>query len=128
MSCRSQSRCCTQKTYHDKFAPPLVRRLKDVIRSILLQLIEKTRELKSALDCANDQIRSLSNRVKKLEPENERLRSVERDYGRLQRYFGCERTDEIINTVTTQEITEKQTQRLHQPQRQTSHSRNNFAR
>ena len=31
------------KTYHDKYAFPLVRRLKNVIRSILLQFIEKNK-------------------------------------------------------------------------------------
>ena len=97
------------KTYHDKFASPLVRRLKDVIRSILLQFIEKTRELKSALDRANNQIRSLSDRIKRLEPENERLRSVERDYSRLREYLGKDRSDEIINEVRAREVAERST-------------------
>ena len=112
------------KTYHDKFASPLVKRLKNVIRSILLQFIEKTQELRSLLDRANEQIRSLSDRVKKLEPENERLRVIERDYSRVRRYLGKEHTDEIINKVKTQEIIEKQ----QQPQKQIKHNRNSYAR
>ena len=95
------------KTYHFNIAVPLVRKLKDVIRSILLQFIEKTRELKSMLDRANNQIWCLSDRIKKLEPENERLHGIERDYNRVRRYIGGERTDEIIDEVITQEIAEK---------------------
>jgi len=101
------------KTYHDKHAVPVVRKLKDVIRSILLQFIEKTQELKSMLDRANDQIRSLYAQVKKLEPENERLRGVEKDYSRLRRHLGGERADEIVNEVKAKEakeIAERQSQ------------------
>jgi len=116
------------KTYHDKFAVPLVRRLKDAIRSILLQFIEKTQELRAMLDRANNQIRDLTSRVNKLEPENERLRGVERDYYRIRRHLGNERTDEIVNAAKVQEITERQEQQHIQPQRQIRHSRNSNAR
>ena len=98
------------KTYHDKYAVPLVRRLKDAIRSILLQFIEKTQELKSMLDRANNQIRDLTSKMNRLEPENERLRGVERDYGRLRRHLGSERTDEIISEVKSLEIAERQSE------------------
>jgi len=84
------------KTYHDKHAAPLVKRLKNVIRSILLQFFEKTQELKSMLDRANNQIRDLTGRINKLEPENERLRGIERDYSRLRRHLGDDRIIEVI--------------------------------
>ena len=63
------------KTYHERFAVPLVRRLKDVIRSIPLELFERTRDLKLALDRTSKQMMGLSERISKLEPEteNERL-------------------------------------------------------
>ena len=114
------------KTYHDKYAIPIVRRLKDVIRSILLQFIERTQELKSMLDRANNQIRDLTGRVNRLEPENERLLDVERDYGRIRRHLGGARTDEIINDVKAQEVVEQQPQ-LRQQQR-IRRERNNYAR
>jgi Fe2+ transport system protein B len=114
------------KAYHDKHAAPLVRRLKNAIRSILLQFIEKTQELRTMLDRANNQIRDLTGRVNKLEPENERLRDVEQDYARIRRHFGSERTDEIINMIKEQEVAEKQI--LQQPQREVRRSRNSFAR
>ena len=84
------------KTYHDKHAVPLVRRLKDVIRSILLQFIEKTQELKTMLDRANNQIRDLTGRVNRLEPENERLRGIEQDYNCVRRVLGNEHVDVMI--------------------------------
>ncbi|MCL2165272.1 MAG: hypothetical protein FWH55_13015, partial [Oscillospiraceae bacterium] len=95
-------------------------------RSILLQFIEKTQELRAMLDRANNQIRDLTGRVNSLEPENERLRGVECDYGRLRRHLGSERTDGIINTVKAQEIAEQQAQQ--RAQREIRHSRNVYAR
>ena len=99
------------KTYHEKHAAPLVRKLKSVIRSILLQFIEKTNELSAALDRTTKQAWALSERVSRLEPENERLRGVERDYGRLCRGLGAERVDEIIGAVKEQEAAERQFRR-----------------
>jgi len=95
------------KTYHDKFAVPLVRRLKDVIRSILLQFIEKIQELRSMLDRANSQIRDLTGRVNRLEPENERLRGVERDYNRISRYLGHGHVEKMIDEIKAQEVAER---------------------
>jgi hypothetical protein len=70
------------KSYHEKIAAPLVGKLKDAIRSILLQYFEKTNDMKSRLNRANNQIWNLSDQLKKLEPENERLRGAEKDHGR----------------------------------------------
>jgi hypothetical protein len=105
------------KTYHDKFALPLVRKLKNAIRSILLQFIEKMQELKSALERANTQIRSLSDRLQKLEPENERLRGVERDYSRVRRTLGAERMDELVIAAKAQETAEKEREIVARKQR-----------
>jgi len=95
------------KTYHDKFALPLVCRLKNVIRSILLKFIEKTRELQSALDRANTKIQTLSERISRLEPENGRLLGVECDYIRLRRVLGGDRVDELVNMAKELEIEER---------------------
>jgi len=59
------------------------------------------------LERANSQIRDLTGRVNRIEPENARLRSVELDYGRLRRHFANERTDEILCDVKAQEIEER---------------------
>jgi len=117
------------KTYHERFAVPLVRELKDVIRSILLQYFEKTKELKARLERANNQIWNLSNRIEKLEPENERLRGVEQDYGRVRWHLGGERADKMIAEVKAQEIAEKQAQQQHyQSKQRIKRERNHYAR
>ena len=96
------------KTYREKYAIPLVRKLKDVIRSILLQYIEKTKELRSALDRANNRIRDMYREITKLEPENERLRGVERDYSRVRRVLGGEHVDELVSVAIEHEAAEKE--------------------
>jgi len=91
-----------------------------------LQFIEKTNELKTMLERANNQIRDLTGRVNRLEPENERLRSIERDYNRIRLHLGGERADEVISLVKVQEIAEQQAQQ--QAQREIRRSRNSFVR
>lgn len=93
----------TVKTYYEKIALPLVGKLKDAIRSILVQYFSKTRDLKVALEQANGQAQSLAKRLEKLEPENKRLRAVEKDYGRLRQGLGDSRANEIIFAIVTQE-------------------------
>ncbi|MCL2250030.1 MAG: plasmid recombination protein [Oscillospiraceae bacterium] len=92
------------KTYYETVAFPLVRKLKNVIRSILLQFAEKTRDLNNALSRANGQIANLSARLSKLEPEHKRLQSVERDYDRVRRVLGDERVNVALRTAKVQEL------------------------
>ena len=91
------------KTYHDKFALPLVRSLKNAIRSILLHFFKKIRKLVTSLDSANEKVRYLTENLKTVGSENVRLREVERDYRRLRRHLGGETTDDIIREVKEQE-------------------------
>jgi len=92
------------KSYREKVAAPLVQKLKNVICSILSQFFEKTRELMTELDRANSQIRSLYKRLEISEAKGERLQGIEKDYNRLRRFLGGNKTDEIIGEVKTQEI------------------------
>ncbi len=95
------------KSYREKVAEPLVQKLKVVICSILSQFFEKTRELMMELDRANSQIRSLYKRLEISEAKGERLQGIEKNYNRLRRFLGGERTDEIISEVMGQEIADK---------------------
>lgn len=95
------------KSYREKVTEPLVQKLKVVIRSILSQFFEKTRELMMELDRANSQIRSLYKRLEKSEAKGERLQGIEKDYNRLRRFLGGDRTDEIISEIKVQEIADK---------------------
>jgi len=97
----------TAKGYREKVAAPLVQKLKNVIRSILSQFFEKTRELMMELDRANSQIRSLYKRLEISEVKGERLQGIEKDYNRLRRFLGGDKTDEIIGEVKVQEIADK---------------------
>jgi len=97
----------TAKSYREKVAAPLVQKLKIVIRSILSQFFEKTRELITELDRANSQIRSLYKRLEISDAKGERLQGIEKDYNRLRRFLGGYRTDEIISEVKVQEIADK---------------------
>ena len=53
------------RTYYEKIAFPLVRKLKNVIRSVLLRYFEKTQEMQIALDLADSRVMSLSAQVEK---------------------------------------------------------------
>ena len=78
------------------------------------------------LDRANSQIRELTRRVSRLEPENERLRGVERDYNRISRYLGHGHVEKMIDEIKAQEIAEQQTHQ--QAQREIRRSRNVYSR
>ena len=92
------------KTYHDKIAAPLVKKLKDVIRSILYQFFVKTRDLKSELERANRVVWDLSEKLNRLKPEYERLRGIEKDYGRVRQALGAKNVDEIVCEAEAQEL------------------------
>lgn len=95
------------KSYREKVAEPLVQKLKNVIRSILSQFFDKTRELMMELDRANSQIRSLYKRLEISEAKSEHLQGIEKDYNRLRQFLGGDRTDELISEVKVQEIADK---------------------
>ena len=95
------------KSYREKVAEPLVQKLKNVIHSILSQFFEKTRELIMELDRANRQISSLYKRLEISQAKGERLQGIEKDYNRLRRFLGGDRTDEIISEVKVQETADK---------------------
>lgn len=96
------------KAYHERVAVPLVSKLKDVIRSILLQFFDKTRNLQTALDRALGQVEGLSNRLERAETELVPLRKAEKDYHRLRRGLGDDEADKIINSVKVLEMEQKQ--------------------
>lgn len=96
------------KAYYEKIALPLVSKLKDAIRSILLQYYSKMQELKTTLERANNQVDDLTNRLEKYEAENEQLLSMGKDYGWLRRGVGEDRANAIISIGIPQGVTEKE--------------------
>ena len=99
------------KTYREKYAFPVVNKLKNVIRRLLLQYYEKTQALQTKLDRAYDEIKYLTKRIEKLEPENKRLLSIERDHKYVRQSLGDSNVDGIIKTVIKR-MTEKQEQEI----------------
>ena len=75
-----------------------------MIRGVLLRYFEKTKELKTALDRTNGEILDLSAQVKKMGPENERLRGVEKDHRRLRNVLSNRRVDELVSDAREMEI------------------------
>lgn len=100
------------KVYHEKIAMPLVVKLKKVIRSILLQFFDKTRELKTALEHANDQVQGLLTRLQGYEAELSTLRETERNYQYLRRGVGEDIAEKVIREVKAKEIALKQPKRI----------------
>ncbi len=100
------------KVYHEKIAVPLVAKLKKVIRSILLQFFDKTRELKTALEHANDQVKGLRTKLQGYEAELPALRETERDYQYLRRGVGEDIAEKVIREVKAKEIVLKQPKRI----------------
>ena len=111
------------KTYRDKFALPLVKKLKDVIRSILVRYFEKTNEMERVIKHTRNQVWSLTERVKKLEPENERLRDIEHDYNRVRGVLGKESVNELVNTAKAQENATKELRSASRSVRSRGHER-----
>ena len=97
--------------------------------SILMQYYEKTRELQYYLDQANSKIKSLAAKIKKLEPENERLRDVERNYNTVERVLGKERVDKIISAEKVKEQNKNIVPKIEQlPKKQNSNRYNDYVR
>lgn|GEM_PF-4221839 len=63
--------------------------------------------MKTALDRANRQNWSLSERLEKVKSDNERLKGVETDYNRLRKFLRSEKVEGIISSVKEQEALEK---------------------
>lgn len=100
----------TAKTYYEKVALPLVGKLKRVIRSILLQFFEKTRELRMKLDKANDQVEILHRRLDRYEIELPILRENDKDYRYLRHGIGEDQADRVIKDVKAQEVAKQKKQ------------------
>jgi len=98
------------KAYHEKVALPLVQKLKDVIRGVLLRYFENIKELKTALDRANGQVQDLSKQVKKYESDLAPLKEIERNYRHLRRGLGENQADRIIHEVKIRVLAQQQTQ------------------
>lgn len=91
------------KAYYERIAAPLVATLKDVIRGILLEFFEKTKELKAALERASSQVQALTQRLSSYEAELIMLRETKKDYQRLRGFLGENVADKAIEKAKIRE-------------------------
>ena len=98
------------KAYKDKKASPLVEKLKETIKALTIkcvQLAEQGKKLKDKVTRQEQQISRLTNKVMEQSNTIDRLQEKVADLGRLERYFGREQVQSIVERSKTLERAEK---------------------
>ena len=102
------------KTYRDKKAMPLVEKLKEVVKSLTIkcvQLAEQGKKLTAKVDVQQKQISRLTDKVMEQSDTIDRLQEKASDLGRLERYFGREQVQSIVERSKALEQAEKANKR-----------------
>ena len=98
------------KAYKDKKAFPLVEKLKETIKALTIkcvQLAEQGKKLKEKVTRQEQQISRLTDKVMEQSDIIDRLQEKVADLGRLERYFGREQVQSIVERSKTLERAEK---------------------
>ena len=98
------------KAYKDKKAVPLVEKLKEVVKALTIkcvQLAEQGKKLKNKVTRQEQQISRLTNKVMEQSDTIGRLQEKAADLGRLERYFGREQVQSIVERSKALERAEK---------------------
>lgn len=102
------------KAYKDKKAMPLVEKLKEVIKVLTIkcvQLAEQGKKLKDKVIRQEQQISRLTDKVMEQSSTIDRLQEKAADLGRLERYFGREQIQSIVEQSKALERAEKANKR-----------------
>ena len=102
------------KAYKDKKAFPLVEKLKETIKALTIkcaQLAEQGKKLKEKVTRQEQQIRRLTDKVMEQSDFIFRLQEKTEDLGRLERYFGREQVQSIVERSKALEWAEKENKR-----------------
>ena len=102
------------KAYKDKKAFPLVEKLKETIKALTIkcaQLAEQGKKLKEKVTRQEQQISRLTNKVMEQSDIIDRLQEKTEDLGRLERYFGREQVQSIVERSKALEWAEKENKR-----------------
>ena len=102
------------KAYKDKKAFPLVEKLKETIKALTIkcvQLAEQGKKLKEKVTRQEQQISRLTDKVMEQSDIIDRLQEKAADLGRLERYFGREQVQSIVERSKTLEWAEKENKR-----------------
>ena len=87
------------KNYRDKKALPLVEKLKEVVKNLTIkcvQLTEQSKKLTAKMDGQQKQISRLTDKVMEQNGTIDRLQEKVSDLGRLERHFGREQIQSIV--------------------------------
>ena len=98
------------KAYKDKKAVPLVEKLKEVVKALTIkcvQLAEQGKKPKDKVPRQEQQISRLTNKVMEQSDTIGRLQEKAADLGRLERYFGREQVQSIVERSKALERAEK---------------------
>ena len=102
------------KAYKDKKAFPLVEKLKETIKALTIkcvQLAEQGKKLKEKVTRQEQQISRLTDKVMEQSDIIDRLQEKAADLGRLERYFGREQVQSIVERSKALEWAEKENKR-----------------
>ena len=102
------------KAYKDKKAFPLVEKLKETIKALTIkcvQLAEQGKKLKEKVTRQKQQISRLTDKVMEQSNIIDRLQEKTEDLGRLERYFGREQVQSIVERSKALEWAEKANKR-----------------
>ena len=102
------------KAYKDKKASPLVEKLKETIKALTIkcvQLAEQGKKLKNKVTRQEQQISRLTDKVMEQSDIIDRLQEKAADLGRLERYFGREQVQSIVEQSKALEWAEKENKR-----------------
>ena len=102
------------KAYKDKKAFPLVEKLKETIKAVTIkcvQLAEQGKKLKEKVTRQEQQISRLTDKVMEQSDIIDRLQEKTADLGRLERYFGREQVQSIVERSKALERAEKENKR-----------------
>ncbi len=103
------------KNYKDKKALPLVETLKEVVKALTIkcvQLTEQVKKLTAKVAGQQEQISRLTDKVMEQRSKIDRLQEKAADLGRLERYFGKEQVQSIVEQSKALKREEKANKRL----------------
>ena len=102
------------KVYRDKKAVPFVEKLKEMIKTLTIKcflLAEQGKKLKDKVTRQEQQISRLTDKVMEQNDTIDRLQEKMVDLGRLERYFGREQVQSIVEQSKVLEREEKENKR-----------------
>lgn len=102
------------KAYRDKKALPLVQKLKELVKNLTIKCIQLTEQVKKLTIKADGQQKQISRLTDKVMEQNDtigRLQEKVSDLGYLERYFGKEQVQSIVEQSKEIELAERANKR-----------------